>query len=138
MRPHDVAVQMLFIASMAGLTVAAFRWWPKIALLGALFFLTLSPSSSLVPIATEVGAERLREIKQRPDHTSTSGRSVVLRIEGDGGKRFLLCAFCAAEWEFRRIYCAWCGEVREESLPVFVAEKFAHVRTKRSPCTLLD
>jgi formate dehydrogenase maturation protein FdhE len=58
------------------------------------------------------------------------GRPVagVLRIEGDGGKRFLLCAFCATEWEFRRIYCAWCGEVREESLPVFVAEKFAHVR----------
>jgi protein O-mannosyl-transferase len=54
----DVAVQMLFIASLAGLTVAAFRWRPKIALLGALFFITLSPSSSLVPIATEVGAER--------------------------------------------------------------------------------
>jgi tetratricopeptide (TPR) repeat protein len=54
----DVALQMLFIASLAGLTLAAFRWRPKIALLGALLFLTLSPSSSLVPIATEVGAER--------------------------------------------------------------------------------
>ena len=54
----------------------------------------------------------------------------VLRVEGDGGKRFLLCAFCATEWEFRRIYCAYCGESREESLPVFVAEKFPHIRVE--------
>jgi formate dehydrogenase maturation protein FdhE len=54
----------------------------------------------------------------------------VLRVEGDGGKRFLLCSFCATEWEFRRIYCAYCGESREESLPVFVAEKFPHIRVE--------
>jgi FdhE protein len=54
----------------------------------------------------------------------------VLRVEGDGGKRFLLCAFCATEWEFRRIYCAYCGEVREQSLPVFVAEKFPQIRVE--------
>jgi len=54
----------------------------------------------------------------------------VLRVEGDGGKRFLLCAFCATEWEFRRIYCAYCGEDREQSLPVFVAEKFPHIRVE--------
>jgi len=54
----------------------------------------------------------------------------VLRVEGDGGKRFLLCAFCATEWEFRRIYCAYCGEEREQSLPVFVAEKFPHIRVE--------
>jgi formate dehydrogenase maturation protein FdhE len=28
----------------------------------------------------------------------------VLRPEGDGGKRFLLCSFCLKEWEFRRIF----------------------------------
>jgi len=54
----------------------------------------------------------------------------ILRVEGDGGKRFLLCAFCATEWEFRRIYCAYCGEEREQSLPVFVAEKFPHIRVE--------
>ena len=54
----------------------------------------------------------------------------VLRVEGDGGKRFLLCAFCGTEWEFRRIYCAFCGESREQSLPVFVAEKFPHIRVE--------
>jgi len=54
----------------------------------------------------------------------------VLRIEGDGGKRFLLCSFCGTEWEFRRIYCAYCGEAREASLPVFVAEKFPQIRVE--------
>ena len=54
----------------------------------------------------------------------------VLRVEGDGGKRFLLCSFCGTEWEFRRIYCAYCGESREASLPVFVAEKFPQIRVE--------
>jgi formate dehydrogenase maturation protein FdhE len=54
----------------------------------------------------------------------------VLRPEGDGGKRFLLCSFCGAEWEFRRILCAHCGEENEKSLPVYVAEKFAHIRVE--------
>ena len=52
----------------------------------------------------------------------------VLRVEGDGGKRFLQCAFCSQEWEFRRILCANCGEEREDKLPVFVAEQFPHIR----------
>jgi len=61
-----------------------------------------------------------------------SGRPVVgvLRMEGNGGKRFLMCAFCSSEWEFRRIYCAYCGEAREQSLPVFAAEKFPHIRVE--------
>jgi formate dehydrogenase maturation protein FdhE len=54
----------------------------------------------------------------------------VLRPEGDAGKRFLMCAFCLSEWEYRRIYCAYCGEDREQSLPVFVAEKFPHIRVE--------
>src|SRR5437660_4845531 len=29
----------------------------------------------------------------------------VLRREGDGGKRFLLCSFCSQEWDFRRLLC---------------------------------
>jgi formate dehydrogenase accessory protein FdhE len=54
----------------------------------------------------------------------------VLRPEGDGGKRFLKCSFCSSEWEYRRIYCAYCGEDREQSLPVFVAGKFPHIRVE--------
>jgi FdhE protein len=52
----------------------------------------------------------------------------VLRPEGDGGKRFLQCSLCSQEWEFRRIFCAHCGEDDEHKLPVFVAEQFPHVR----------
>jgi hypothetical protein len=54
----------------------------------------------------------------------------VLRPEGDGGKRFLHCAFCAHEWSFRRILCPACGEEREDKLPVFVAEQFPHIRVE--------
>lgn len=54
----------------------------------------------------------------------------VLRPEGDGGKRFLQCSFCLQEWEFRRIFCANCGEDKEQNLPVYVADQFPHVRVE--------
>ena len=45
----------------------------------------------------------------------------VLHPEGDGGKRFLLCSFCASEWEFRRVLCPTCGEADYQKLPRFSA-----------------
>ena len=54
----------------------------------------------------------------------------VLRPEGDGGKRFLQCSFCSQEWEFRRIFCAHCGEDAEQKLPVYMAEQFRHIRVE--------
>jgi formate dehydrogenase accessory protein FdhE len=54
----------------------------------------------------------------------------VLRVEGDSGKRFLLCSFCSQEWEFRRILCPTCGEEAEGKLPVYVAEQLAHIRVE--------
>lgn len=54
----------------------------------------------------------------------------VLRPEGDGAKRHLLCSFCLHEWDFRRIYCAACGEEDEKRLPVYVAEQFPHIRAE--------
>ena len=61
-----------------------------------------------------------------------AGRPVlgVLRVEGDGGKRFMVCSFCGHEWEFRRILCPTCGEVDEKKLPVYVAEQFPQVRVE--------
>src|SRR5260370_5091447 len=47
----------------------------------------------------------------------------VLRVEGDSGKRFLLCSFCSQEWEFRRIHCPTCGAQTECTLPVYVADQ---------------
>jgi len=52
----------------------------------------------------------------------------VLRVEGDSGKRFLLCSFCSQEWEFRRILCSTCGEEAEGKQPVYVAEQLPHIR----------
>jgi formate dehydrogenase accessory protein FdhE len=52
----------------------------------------------------------------------------VLHVEGDGGKRFLLCSFCSQEWEFRRILCPTCGEEAENKLPVYQAEQIPHIR----------
>jgi tetratricopeptide (TPR) repeat protein len=48
----------VFITGLAIVTVAAFRRHASLAYLGAWFFITLSPASSVVPIAGEVGAER--------------------------------------------------------------------------------
>jgi formate dehydrogenase accessory protein FdhE len=56
--------------------------------------------------------------------------SGVLRVEGDSGKRFLLCSFCSQEWEFRRIHCPTCGEEAEAKLPVYVAEQLPHIRVE--------
>ncbi len=52
----------------------------------------------------------------------------ILRPEGDGGKRSLLCGICGVEWEFRRIVCPNCGEEDKEKLPVYTAEEYPHVR----------
>jgi formate dehydrogenase accessory protein FdhE len=54
----------------------------------------------------------------------------VLRQEGDGGKRFLMCSLCLREWEFRRIFCATCAEETEAKLPVYVAEQFPYIRVE--------
>jgi FdhE protein len=54
----------------------------------------------------------------------------VLRQQGDGGRRSLLCSFCLAEWEFRRILCPGCGEENNAKLPVFTASDFDYVRVE--------
>jgi FdhE protein len=54
----------------------------------------------------------------------------VLRLEGDGGKRRMMCSFCLQEWDYRRIFCPACGETDEKKLPVYVAEQFPHIRVE--------
>jgi FdhE protein len=54
----------------------------------------------------------------------------VLRPEGDGAKRFLICAFCATEWPFRRILCPSCGEESVAKLAVYTANEFKQVRVE--------
>ena len=52
----------------------------------------------------------------------------VLRSEGDGAKKSLVCMLCAHEWDFRRIYCPACGEEREPQMAYYSAPEIAHVR----------
>ena len=51
--PYAVLLGILLIA-----TVLALKQWPLVGFVGAWVFITLAPTSSIVPIATEVGAER--------------------------------------------------------------------------------
>lgn len=54
----------------------------------------------------------------------------VLRPQGDGASRFLMCSFCLAEWEFRRILCPNCDEQDNRKLPVYTASDFEYIRVE--------
>lgn len=54
----------------------------------------------------------------------------VLRPEGDGSKRSLICSLCSTEWNFRRVVCPSCGEQNKDLLPVYTASEFDYVRVE--------
>lgn len=54
----------------------------------------------------------------------------ALRPEGDGGKRFLICALCGTDWEYRRVLCPSCGEEDPHKLAVYTSDDFKHVRVE--------
>lgn len=54
----DVLWPAAAIIVLAAATIVAMRYRPAAGFLGAAFFVTLAPTSSIVPIVTEVGAER--------------------------------------------------------------------------------
>lgn len=54
----------------------------------------------------------------------------VLRPEGDGGKRSLICSLCVAEWDYGRIACAACGEEDPQKLALYTAQEFGYVRVE--------
>jgi len=55
--PLAVLPQILLLAALAAATLRALRRWPAAGFAGAWWFLTLAPSSSLVPVATQTMAE---------------------------------------------------------------------------------
>ena len=48
----------ILVCALLATAIVALVRWPRAGFLGAVFFLTLAPTSSFVPILTEVGAER--------------------------------------------------------------------------------
>ena len=52
----------------------------------------------------------------------------VLRPEGDGARKSLVCMLCAHEWTFRRVCCPACGEDREPQMAFYSAAEIPHVR----------
>jgi len=54
----EVAPYFMIVAGLVVATVIAWTRKPALGFLGAWFFLTLAPTSSILPISTEVGAER--------------------------------------------------------------------------------
>ena len=52
----------------------------------------------------------------------------ILREEGQGARRTLLCGRCVTEWDYLRVVCPKCLEERFDALPVYTAETFPHVR----------
>lgn len=80
----------LFITSLALLTIAAFRWRPAVAFLGAWFFIVLAPTSSVAPIAGEVGAER----------------RMYLALPA-----LVVLAVILALWLWRRVAAAWPADI---------------------------
>lgn len=54
----------------------------------------------------------------------------VLRPEGEGARRSLVCSFCLTEWDFRRLLCPSCGEDKELNLPVYTSEGLPYIRVE--------
>jgi len=77
-------------------------------------------------------AERFRRPGEGTGSTcpSCGGKPVVgvLRGEGDGARRALICHLCSLEWPYRRLICPNCGEEDKEKLPVYIAEQINYVR----------
>jgi FdhE protein len=63
-------------------------------------------------------------------HCDSLPQVAVIRPEGDGGKRMLLCSLCHSEWEFRRVFCPSCGEENHDKLPRYTAEGIKAVRVE--------
>jgi hypothetical protein len=55
---REILPQASFLTALAAASFAAVIWRPPIGFLGAWFFIVLAPTSSFVPIVSEVGADR--------------------------------------------------------------------------------
>jgi FdhE protein len=100
---------------------------------------SLAPESVVAGMFLQPYAEFLAEQAERSPSTGADRNcpfceakpvAGALRPEGDGGKRFLVCGFCATEWPFTRLICPNCGETDVDKLAVYTASQFPHVRVE--------
>jgi FdhE protein len=98
-----------------------------------------SPESMLVLTFLQPYAEFLADHTKHSPHNEEESicplcrhKPVVgiLRPEGDGGKRSLVCSLCVTEWKYGRIRCVGCGEEAVDKLAVYTAEQFPHIRVE--------
>jgi FdhE protein len=88
--------------------------------------------ATLQPFAEVVARRNDAPLARPPDDRCPRCTGIpivsVLREEGHGARRSLLCGICFTEWPALRLTCTACGESRFESLPVFRAEEFDAIR----------
>ena len=85
----------------------------------------------LGPVETFCARALLEPYAARLDECPWRGHKpqvAVLRPEGYGAKRSLVCALCSSEWAFPRVECPACGERDFEKLAVYAAPEFDHIR----------
>jgi Flp pilus assembly protein TadD len=79
----QVAPSVAIVAALFAVTILALARWPPFGFLGAWFFLTLAPTSSIMPISTEVGAERRMYLPLM----AIVAIAVTVVVRGFGGSR---------------------------------------------------
>jgi FdhE protein len=125
-------ISLLDASSQRSLLAAYWEFGGSDQLIGP--FAQFVPRAFLQPVAELMAghASAPPAVSTKHDCPLCGGQPLigVLRPEGDGGKRRMVCSFCLQEWDFRRIYCPACGEDDEKKLPVYVAEQFPHVRVE--------
>jgi FdhE protein len=89
--------------------------------------------ATLQPIAEHLQSQYPEATDQTARQCPVCGclpQVVILRPEGEGARRSLLCSFCLREWAFRRVLCAYCGELDKLKLPYYTADECKHVRVE--------
>ena len=86
---RDVLPHMAVVLSLLLATAVALVRWPKVGFLCAAFFLTLAPTTSIIPIASEVGAERRMYLPLAALVVLAvlAGRSALHRLAAPRGKQ---------------------------------------------------
>ena len=79
----DVIPYALFVMFLLMLTAAALLRQPRVGFLGAWFFITLAPTSTIVPIATEMGAERRMYLPLIAQGLTTTWKHLTKSLSGD-------------------------------------------------------